>query len=85
MVGVFFTLLVIAVLLELVGELIMRVRVTRRASDKMAWWRKGGDEVADSYEQLFPGSLLPRYRRWLFWTILATVVAALLAILSKAK
>ena len=61
----------------------MRVRVARRAYDKWAWWRRGGDEVADAYEQHFPNSLLPRYRRWLFWTFLAIALLALLVILWK--
>ena len=70
MFGIFLSLLVIAGLLGSCGEIAMRVRLTKRASDKMAWWRRGGNEVADTYEQLFPDSVLPRYRRLFFWTVL---------------
>ncbi len=60
MFGVFFSILVIVALLSIFGEFVMRVRLTKRAShDKIAWWRRGGDEVAASYAEVFPDSRLP--------------------------
>lgn len=85
MFGVFFSLLVIAALVGSAGEIVMRVRLSRRACDKWAWWRRGGDEVADRYEQAFPHSLLPRYRRLLFWTFLAFAALAFLTLLWKSN
>ena len=83
--GVFFSILVIAALLSSCGEIVMRVRLTRRAThDRMAWWKRGGDEVAASYEQLFPDSLWPRYRRFLFWIVLA-IGLAVCAVISAAS
>jgi hypothetical protein len=82
MFGIFFWVFVLAALLGIANEIAMRVRLTRRASDKWAWWRRGGDEVAASYEQLFPNSLLPRYRRLMFWGVLA-FAALLLAIMLR--
>ena len=64
----------------------MRIRLTRRASrDKIAWWRRGGDEVAATYEELFPDSRLPLFRRFVFWLILGAASIVLLAILWKSK
>lgn len=85
MFGIFFSILVIAVLVEVVGEITMRIRLIRRASDKMAWWRRGGDDVATTYEQLFPNSLWPRYRRFFFWIFLAFCLLVLLSLLRKAN
>src|SRR5258707_10176484 len=65
MVGIFFSLLMVTALLSICGEIVMRVRLTRRASrDKIAWWRRGGDEVAATYEEVFPDSRLPFLRRF---------------------
>jgi hypothetical protein len=85
MFGVFFSILITAALVGAVGELTMRVRLSRRAPDKMAWWRSGGDEVAAAYEQLFPDSFLPRYRRVLFWIVMALASLVLGSILWKSR
>ena len=72
MFGVFFSILVLVALLSIFGEIVMRVRLTKRASrDKIAWWRRGGDEVAATYEEVFPDSRLPFFRRFVFWLVLA--------------
>jgi hypothetical protein len=55
-------------LLNILGEFVMRVRLTRRVSrDKIAWWRRGGDEVAATYAEVFPDSRFPLLRRFVFW------------------
>ena len=70
MFGVFFSILVVLALLSILGEFAMRVRLTRRTShDKIAWWRRGGDEVASTYEEIFPESRLPLFRRFVFWLL----------------
>jgi hypothetical protein len=72
MVGVFFSILAVGALLSIVGEIVMRVRLTRRATcDKMAWWRRGGDEVTASYEEIFSDSRLLIFMRFIFWIFLA--------------
>ncbi len=86
MFGVLFSILAIIALLSGLGEVFMRIRLTRRASrDKIAWWRRGGDEVAATYEELFPDSRLPLFRRFVFWLILGAASIVLLAILWKSK
>ena len=73
MVGVFFSILGVVALLGIFGEIVMRVRLTRRepSRDKLAWWRRGGDEVATTYEQVFPQSRIPLFRRFAFWLFVA--------------
>jgi hypothetical protein len=86
MFGVFFSILVVMALLNIVGEIAMRVRLTRRASrDKIAWWRRGGDEVAASYEEVFPDSQLPLFRRLFFWLFVTCGVVVFLTILWKSN
>jgi hypothetical protein len=59
MVSIFFSLLMVMALLSICGEIVMRVRLTKRASlDNIAWWRRGGDEVSATYEEVFPDSRL---------------------------
>jgi hypothetical protein len=52
MFGIFFSILVVVALLSIFGEFVMRVRLTRRTSgDKIAWWRRGGDEIASTTQK----------------------------------
>jgi hypothetical protein len=69
MFGIFFSILVAVALLSLFGEIVMRVRLTRRETSrgKLAWWRRGGDEVVATYEEAFPHSRIPLFRRFVFW------------------
>jgi hypothetical protein len=84
MFGVFFSILVVVALLSILGEIVMRVRLTRRApSDKMAWWRRGGDEVSATYGEVFPESSLLSFRRFIFWLVVACAGALVLSTLWK--
>jgi len=84
MFGIFFSILLLVALLSGCGEIVMRVRLTKRASrDKIAWWRRGGDEVAAAYEQLFPGRQLPLLRRFAFWLLIASSAAVLATVVWK--
>jgi len=86
MFGVFFSILVAVALLSGLGEFVMRVRLTKRAShDKIAWWRRGGDEVTTSYAEVFPDSRLPVFRRFVFWLFLACCASVLVAVLWKSN
>jgi hypothetical protein len=86
MLGVFFAILVVVALLSGFGEFAMRVRLTRRAShDKVAWWRRGGDEVAASYAEVFPDSRLPFFRRFVFWLLLSCAALLVLSMLWKSN
>jgi hypothetical protein len=56
--GIFFAILVVNALIGQRCELVMRIRLTKREPiDKIAWWRRGGDEVEAAYEELFPKAL----------------------------
>jgi hypothetical protein len=78
MFGVFFSILVVMALLSIFGEFVMRIRLTKRTThDKIAWSRRGGDEVVASYAEVFPDSRLPLFRRFVFW-LLVTCAGLLL-------
>ena len=82
MFGVFFSILVVVALLSIFSEIVMRVRLTRRASrDKIAWWGRGGDEVAATYEEVFPDSRLPFLRRFVFWLFVSCAGVLVLSML----
>jgi len=82
MITILFSILVVMVLLSLFGELLMRIRVSKKdPDDRMVWWRLGGDEVAAAYEVLFPNSRLPFFRRFVFWLVIAWSAAVLSAFL----
>lgn len=67
------------------GEILMRVRLSKREppSEKLLWWRRGGDEVASTYLELFPCSFFPRVREFTFWLFLIFAVALLALIVWK--
>ena len=85
MFGIFFSILVVMGLLSICGEIFMRVRLTRRETsrDKVSGWRRGGDQVAAAYEELFPRSRLPLFRRFVFWFFVAFSAVTLVSILWK--
>ena len=84
MVAVFFSILGIMALLSSGSELVMRIRVTKmEPRDKIAWWRRGGDEVVAAYEELFPNSWLPVVRQFAFWLLVGFCAVVLLSVLWK--
>ena len=87
MFGVFFTIVAVVAVLSICGEIAMRVRLTKLepSPDKLAWWRRGGDEVAATYEELFPHSRLPLFRRFAFWLFVTCCAVVLLAIVWKSN
>jgi hypothetical protein len=86
MFGVFFSILVVVALFSILGEIVMRIRLTRRASsDKIAWWRRGGDEVSATYGEAFPDSSLPFFRRFIFWLVVACAGALVFTMLWKSN
>jgi len=52
MFSVFFSILVVVALVCIFYEIVMRVRLTKKesASDKLAWWGRGGEDVAATYK-----------------------------------
>jgi hypothetical protein len=87
MIGYSFALLVAAALLNILGELFMRIRVTMRSNslDRITWWRRGGDEIAAAYAELFPDSPLLAWRRFVFWLVVACAVVLLVAIAGRRR
>jgi hypothetical protein len=81
---ILFPISVIIAILGLFGELVMRIRVAKREPyDRIAWWRRGGDEVVAAYQELFPNSQLPILRRFCFWLVLVSAAIVLFVALLK--
>jgi hypothetical protein len=84
MVGVLFVVLAVIAILSIFVEFAMRMHLTcNDTQDKIAWWRRGGDEIESAYEELFPNSPLPVFRRFAFWFFVASCAALLIRILWK--
>ena len=80
MVPVAFSAIVILALLSGAFYFVMRIRLMRAdsARDRIEWLSfRSSDDVLDTYEALFPSSVLPRFCRFVFWM---TVVFAAVAL-----
>ena len=83
---IFFSGLLIAVLLTLISEMFMRARLAKIDEwDRLPWWRKGGDDVAAAYKELFPRTKLPLFRELTFWAVVACAAGGLITILWKSR
>ena len=53
-IGVFFTVVIAVALLNICGEIVMRVRLSKLElpREKLLWWRLGGDDVIATYQEL---------------------------------
>jgi hypothetical protein len=83
MVAIAFHALLILGLVSMVAHWTMRVRLMRLDStrDKIEWLSfRGGDDVLNTYEALFPRSALPRFCRFVFWTAIVLAAVGLCAI-----
>jgi len=85
MFAVFFSILAVVAIIGSCSEIVMRVRLTSRepSRDKLIWWRRGGDEVTAMYQELFPGTRLPLFRRLAFWLVVVGSLVVILSILRK--
>jgi hypothetical protein len=85
MFAIAFSALAVIALIANVFYFVMRIRLVRldTARDRIEWLTiRGSDDVLETYEALFPTSVLPRFCRFAFWAFiaLATVVAFTLAV-----
>ena len=68
-----FSALVILALVSGAFYFAMRIRLMRvdTARDRIEWLSlRSSDDVLDTYEALFPRSVLPRFCRFVFWTVI---------------
>ena len=82
MVAVAFLALVILALVNIAFWWVMRIRLMRMdsARDRIEWLSfRSGDDVLDAYATLFPHSVLPRYCRFAFWTVIVSAAIVLCA------
>jgi hypothetical protein len=83
MVAIAFSAMVILALVSMVVHWTMRIRLMRLDStrDRIEWLSfRGGDDVLNTYEALFPRSMMPRFCRFVFWTVIAIAAVVLCAI-----
>jgi hypothetical protein len=84
MVAVAFSVMVLLALVSIVMHWVMRIQLLRldSARDRIEWLSfRSGDDVLSTYEAMFPGSALPRFCRFAFWTALVVAAVGLCAIL----
>ena len=82
MVAAVFTALVILALVSGSFYWVMRVRLMRAdsARDRIEWLSfRSSDDVLNTYEALFPRSMLPRFCRLASWMVIALAAVALCA------
>ena len=82
MVPVAFVALVILALVNIALWWAMRLRLMRMdsAKDRIEWLSfRSSDDVLDTYAALFPRSVLPRYCRFAFWTVIVSAAIVLCA------
>jgi len=82
MVAAAFVALLIMALLNIAFWWAMRIRLMRMdsARDRIEWLSfRTGDDVLDTYAALFPHSVLPRYCRLAFWTVVVCAAIVLCA------
>lgn len=75
--------MVILALLSIVIHWTMRIRLIRLDSTRgrIEWLGlRGGDDVLDTYEALFPRSVLPRFCRLVFWAAVVFAAVGLCAV-----
>jgi hypothetical protein len=81
MVAVAFWAFVILALVNIAFWWVMRIRLMRMdsARDRIGLSFRSGDDVLDTYAGLFPHSVLPRYCRFAFWTVIVSAAIVLCA------
>jgi hypothetical protein len=83
MVAIAFSAMVILGLVSIAVHWTMRIRLLRLDStrDRIEWLSfRGGDDVLNTYEALFPRSVLPRCCRFVFWAAIVVAAVGLCAI-----
>ena len=86
MVAVVFAAIVILALVSGTFYWAMRIRLMKAdsARDRIEWLSfRNGDDVLNTYEALFPTSILPRFCRYVFWAFIACAAALLFAIVLR--
>ena len=76
--------MVILALVSSVFYFVMRIRLMRAdsARDRIEWLSfRSSDDVLNTYAALFPRSVLPRFCRFVFWTLIASAAVGLCAVL----
>jgi hypothetical protein len=84
MIAVVFSAVVILALVSSGSYWVMRIRLMRAdsARNRIEWLSfRSGDDVLNTYAALFPRSVLPRFCRLVFWTLITITAVGVCAIL----
>jgi hypothetical protein len=81
-----FSIVVLVMMLGIGSNILMRIRLAKSDSstDPRAWWRRGSDEVGDTYRARFSSGFLPLINQLSFWLVVTIAAVALVfALLRK--
>ncbi len=81
-------ILLIAMLIGACADIAMRIELSKQEvpGEKLSWWGlRGGDQVPETYQELFSKSRLPLLRDISFYFVAVLAAAALIAALWKSK
>lgn len=85
MIAVAFSAMVVLALVSIALHWAMRIRLTRMdaSRDRIEWLSfRSGDDVLSTYQALFPGSVLPRFCRGVFWAVIVFAAVGLCVVLT---
>jgi hypothetical protein len=88
MLGLLFSAVVAIGLLSTAFHIAMRIRLLRMdaARDRIEWLSfRSSTEVMNTYQDVFPRSILPRFCRFAFWSFIFFAAIALCAIILKSR
>lgn len=81
-----FSILVLVSILSILSNVAMRIRVTKiEPRDKIAWWRRSSDEVANMYESLYPNGYRTPFGRFALWLFVGPIFICVIALLWKSN
>ena len=88
MLALLFALIVVAVLISAVADIGMRIELSKQEvpGEKLSWWGlRGGDQVPETYQKLFPESKLPLLRNIPFYIVIFFATVVLILALRKSS
>jgi hypothetical protein len=79
MLRIVFSIVLLVMMVGIGSNIVMRIRLAKRDSstDKLAWWKRGSDEVGDTYRARFSSGYLPLLNQFAFWLVVTLAAVAL--------
>lgn len=72
-------IVVLVMMLGIGSNIVMRIRLAKTdpSTDQRAWWKRGSDEVGDTYRARFSSVSLPLLNQLSFWLVVTIAAVAL--------